>query len=152
MPGNLYFYILAGVVGLALAIWLILVELRLKKFFSGRKAEDLESVLLDLREDLKKLHQCKSDTDKYLENVEKRLKQSIQKVGVIRFNPFDDTGSNQSFVIALLNEKGDGVVISSLYGRDGMMVYSKPIENYTSPYSLTPEEKEAIEKANLPTY
>jgi hypothetical protein len=67
----------------------------------------------------------------------------------IRFNPFPDQGSNQSFAIGLLNEEKDGVVISSLYSRERMSVFAKPIKNGKSDYELTQEEKEALQKAEV---
>ena len=142
-----YSYVIGVIVALGLAIWLFLIELRLKKFFNGKKANDLESVLHNLTDELKKLNVSKDDTAKYLETVERRLKQSIQHVGVVRFNPFGDAGSNQSFAIAFLNEKGDGVIISCFYSRENVRVYAKPVKNWESEYSLTDEEKQAISEA-----
>ena len=72
---------------------------------------------------------------------------SIQKVGIVRFNPFSEIGGNQSFSLALLDGNNDGVVITSLYTREGNRVYSKPIKQGKSKYLLSTEEKEAIEKA-----
>jgi len=142
-----YSYIIGIVVALGLAIWLFLIELRLKKFFNGKKANDLEGVLHNLTDELKKLNVSKEETAKYLETVEKRLKQSIQHVGAVRFNPFGDAGSNQSFAIAFLNEKGDGVIVSSFYSRENVRVYAKPVKNWQSEYALTEEEKQAIDEA-----
>ena len=142
-----YSYVIGIIVALGLAVWLFLIELRLKKFFNGKKANDLEGVLHNLTDELKKLNVSKDDTAKYLETVERRLKQSIQHVGVVRFNPFGDAGSNQSFAIAFLNEKGDGVIISCFYSRENVRVYSKPVKNWESEYSLTDEEKQAISEA-----
>lgn len=145
-----YFYIIGGVIILFLGIWIFLIELRLKKFFRGKGTKELEGVLLSLSDDLKKLNVSKEEIEKYLETVEKRLKKSIQEIGIIRFNPFEDAGSNQSFSVAFLNEEGDGVVISSLYSREKVSVYAKPIKNYKSEYSLSDEEKEAVKNALQP--
>ena len=142
-----YFYIIIGVVVLALISWIFLIELRLKKFFRGKGAKELEGVLLSLSDDLKKLNVSKEEIEKYLETVEKRLKKSVQGIGIIRFNPFEDAGSNQSFSVAFLNVEGDGVVISSLYSREKVSVYAKPIKNYKSEYSLSEEEKGAVKNA-----
>ena len=145
-----YFYIIIGVVVLALISWIFLIELRLKKFFRGKGAKELEGVLLSLSDDLKKLNVSKEEIEKYLETVEKRLKKSVQGIGIIRFNPFEDAGSNQSFSVAFLNEEGDGVVISSLYSREKVSVYAKPIKKGESEYSLSDEEKEAVKTALQP--
>lgn len=140
-----YIYIIGAGLILVLLVWIILIELRLKKFFKGKKAKDLEGVLLSLSDELKKLNISKNEIEKYLETVEKRLRKSVQNVNTVRFNPFEDAGSNQSFSIAFLNEEGDGAVISSLYSREDVRVYAKPIKNYDSEYTLSNEEKEAIE-------
>ena len=81
--------------------------------------------------------------------VNSKLRKSIRGLETIRFNPFPDQGSNQSFAIGMLNEDGDGVVISSLYSRDRMSVFAKPVKNNKSEYELSTEEKEALAKANI---
>lgn len=139
-----YIYIInIGVVAL-LALWILAIELRLKKIFRGGGSKNLEQTLSSFGGELKKLDISREETEKYLITVEKRLRQSVQNVNTIRFNPFQDSGSNQSFAVAFLNEKGDGVVISSLYSREKVSVYAKPIKNYASEYTLSEEEKQAI--------
>ena len=142
-----YFYIGTGIIFIILIVWLILIELRLKKFFRGKKAKDLEGVLMALADDLKNLNTSKEEIVRYLETVERRLKKSIQNLNTVRFNPFEDSGSNQSFAIAFLDQNGDGVVISSLYSREKVNVYAKPIKKYQSEYALSEEEKEAVNTA-----
>jgi len=146
MSGN-YFYIIGMAAVLLLAVWIWTIEWRLKKFFRGKKAKDLEDVLISLSDELKKLTLSKEEIEGYLETVERRLRKSIQNINTIRFNPFEDAGSNQSFAIAFLNEHGDGVVISSLYSRERVNVYAKPIKNYQSEYTLSDEEKEAVKSS-----
>jgi len=81
--------------------------------------------------------------------AELRLRSTLQGVGLVRFNPFEGQGQggNQSFAIAFLDEYSNGVVLSTLYARDRVGVYAKPIEKGISTYELTNEEKEAIERA-----
>jgi hypothetical protein len=105
-----------------------------------KNLKEVLGVLKNLEERLKK-------TDKKLQILEKNSKFFLQKVGIIRFNPFPEVGSNQSFSIALLDNNNDGVVITSLYSREGNRVYGKPIKNGISEYSLSKEEIKAIEKA-----
>jgi hypothetical protein len=69
---------------------------------------------------------------------------SFQHLGVVRFNPFHDTGGDQSFAIALVDGHGNGVVLSSLHARDVTRAYAKPLQQWESTYSLTDEEKQAI--------
>ena len=79
-----------------------------------------------------------------LERVQRR---AIQRVGLVRFNPFEDTGGNQSFALALLDQHGDGLVISSLHARTGTRVYGKAIAGGKSEAALSDEEAEALRVA-----
>ena len=76
---------------------------------------------------------------------------TIQKVGVIRYNPFSDTGGDQSFAIALLDALGNGVVLSSLHSRTDTRVFAKAVQNGRSKYQLSDEEQDAIKKALAPS-
>ena len=76
--------------------------------------------------------------------LEKRTRRSLQHIGMVRYNPFEDTGSDQSFAIALLDDQRDGVVISSLHGRANTRIFAKPVADGTSPHNLSDEETEAI--------
>jgi hypothetical protein len=71
----------------------------------------------------------------------------IRHVGLVRFSPFHDTGSDQSFALALLDGRRDGVVITALHSRTDSRLYAKPVERGTSSYSLTPEERDAMDRA-----
>lgn len=72
---------------------------------------------------------------------------AIQHVGLIRFSPFHDTGGDQSFALALLDGKRNGVVVTALHSRSESRVYAKPIEGGQSTYALTPEERDAMVRA-----
>lgn len=114
-------------------------------FFKKNKREpknfkELLSGLKGLEKDLKKL-----SFD--LENLKKESKFSVQKTGIVRFNPFREVGSNQSFSIALLDGTDTGIVITSLHNREGNRVYGKLVKNGKSRYALSEEEKKAIEEA-----
>ncbi len=76
--------------------------------------------------------------------IEARSRRSLQHIGLVRFNPFDDTGSDQSFAIALLDDARDGIVISSLHGRTNTRLFAKPVTNGESPHTLSDEESQAI--------
>jgi hypothetical protein len=74
-------------------------------------------------------------------------KKAIQRTGLVRYNPFEDTGGNQSFAVALLDWNGDGVVVSSLHARQNTRVYAKAILGGRSEAALSDEEAEALRKA-----
>ncbi|HEY7703125.1 MAG TPA: DUF4446 family protein [Candidatus Limnocylindrales bacterium] len=72
---------------------------------------------------------------------------AFQRVGLVRFNPFEDTGGNQSFALALLDAEGNGWVLSSLHARAGTRVYAKAIRGGRSDGALSEEEAAAIKQA-----
>jgi len=84
---------------------------------------------------------------KLYDGLEVRSRGSLQHVGVVRFNPFEDTGSDQSFAIALLDDRSDGLVLSSLHGRGQTRVFAKPVEGGESTHQLSDEEAQAIRVA-----
>jgi len=146
---ELGFFIFIGVIILLNVIWIITTEKRLKRFFLGKKAKDLEETISILEEDIKNLKIGRQNIEKELVEINNKLKKSIRGLETIRFNPFPDQGSNQSFAIGMLNEENNGVVLSSLYSRERMSIFAKPIKNGKSDYELTDEEVEALEKAKV---
>lgn len=76
--------------------------------------------------------------------LDERTRRSLQHIGMVRFNPFDDTGSDQSFAIALLDDRRDGVVISSLHGRANTRLFAKPVSDGSSTHNLSDEEAQAL--------
>ena len=84
------------------------------------------------------------DLDRLHAFLEERSRGSLQHIGMVRFNPFEDTGSDQSFAIALLDDRRDGVVLSSLHGRANTRLFAKPVENGASKHALSTEEAQAI--------
>jgi len=133
----------AVLVLLGLVIWMYV---KLRRFLVGIDSKNIGDSLNFVSGNLKDLQNFRKELEEYLTTVEKRLKKSVQSVNTVRFNPFKGIGGggNQSFSTAFLNEEGDGVVISSLYSRDHVSVFSKPIKKMKSEYELTEEEKEAV--------
>lgn len=140
---------------IVLLIWNILLQIqniktkkRFNALFNGEKATDLEELISNAIKKVKKSEQNIQEIYKFLEHLDKTTQKSIQKVGVVRFNPFHESGGDQSFAIALLDYHNNGLIISSLYTRQGVSVYSKPIEKGESTkYPLSDEEQKAIKKA-----
>ena len=146
---EIIFLIFIGMIVLISVVWAIRTEKRLKRFFSGKKGRDLEESIVLLEENISKLKSAKENTEKELVEVNKKLKKSVRGLETIRFNPFPDQGSNQSFAVGMLNEEGNGVVFSSLYSRERMSIFAKPVKNGKSEYELTTEEKEVLKKAKV---
>jgi N-methylhydantoinase A/oxoprolinase/acetone carboxylase beta subunit len=112
-------------------------------FKKKREPENLKEILAQFKE-LKKNFEKIS---KEIEKLKKENQFSLQKIGILRFNPFKEVGGNQSFSLAILDGNDDGVVITSLFTREGNRVYGKPIKKGQSEHLLTEEEKKAIEIA-----
>src|SRR3989339_1295246 len=146
---SLAFFVFAGIAILIGIVWAFITEKRLKRFFLGKKAKDLEDTIIALENDISQIKKAKESMEKDIALMNAKLKKSIRGLDTIRFNPFPDQGSNQSFAIGMLNEEGDGLVMSSLYSRERMSVFAKPIKAGKSVYELTAEEREALEKAKV---
>lgn len=104
----------------------------------------------NLKEVISEIEILRGEIEKILKEIEVLKKENIfnvKKVGIVRFNPFKEVGGNQSFSVALLDGKDDGVVITSLYSREGNRVFGKPIKDGKSEYILLEEEKQAINLA-----
>lgn len=142
--------ILVLAIGLLIAfVMIIWMHMRLKKFFRGATGADMEQTIKQIVGNIKELYDLHDGNVQRLDIHDNKLSQSIRGIETVRFNPFPELGSNQSFAIALLNEKGDGVVVSSLYTRERVSVFAKPIKAMRSEYELTEEEKEALTKAKI---
>ena len=101
----------------------------------------------ELTKQLKSLEDRLEKTTKELAALQEAHKNSLTKVGVVRFNPFGEIGGDQSFSVALLDSRDSGVVITSHYGKEMQRIYAKPLKQGKSEYSLSAEEEEAIRKA-----
>lgn len=120
---------------------------RYKALLNGTAGSDLEQMLLTQAAQLETAQTTIDHLKKAVEGMQHNARLHVQRVGTVRFNAFPDTGSDLSFAIALLDANNNGVVISSLYGRNESRIYAKPIENGQSTYTLSEEEKSAIAKA-----
>lgn len=131
---------------LGLVIWMYV---KMRKFLIVVDAHNISDSLTHVSKNLGELQIFRTEMEKYLDDVEKRLRKSVRSVHTVRFNPFKGTGGggNQSFATTLINEEGDGVIISSLYSRDHVSVFSKPVKSHGSEYELSDEEAESLENA-----
>ena len=143
--------LLAIVIGVLLVVAFGIIayfNFRLKRILRGKNTKTLEGSLSNMQKDIDQLLENKKKVTQVIGGLDRRVSKSIQGVGTVRFNPFQGTsGSNQSFVTAFLNENGDGVVFSSLYSRERVSMFAKPIKNNDSEYTLTEEERAALKQA-----
>ena len=132
---------------LVLAIFVFRANTRINRLLQGKDAENLEDTFKYLIEEVKRMNDNQIITEKTLHNLNNRLRRSLTGFKTFRFNPFPDQGGNQSFAIALVNEEGDGLIISSLYSREKTSIFAKPIKKGVAEYELTTEEKQARAEA-----
>jgi hypothetical protein len=132
-------------------VWL---ALRLRKaeahylaLVDGTNGGNLEAMLTDHMVQVRDATGRVAELDELARRLERASRGHLQRVGFLRFNPFRDAGGDQSFAVAVTDQDGNGVVISSLHSRDVTRVYGKPLAGWTSPYPLTEEEGQAIKKA-----
>ena len=104
----------------------------------------------NLKEVLKKLRTLEvnlGELSQDLKELKVESKSHFKKIGFVRYNPFSGVGGDQSFSIALLNDHNNGIVLTSLFSREGNRVYAKIVEKGASPHVLSDEEKQAIKEA-----
>lgn len=140
------FILVIALVVVVLVGWILRLEIRIHRLTRGSGGKSLEGVIGSHTAKIAELEAHDASIDGTMKEMNARLKKSVQEVRTIRFDPFEGTAGSgkQSFATALLNENGDGVVISSLYTREKVSVFAKPIEKKASQYELTKEEKDAI--------
>jgi hypothetical protein len=134
---------------LVFIFFIIMLSRRLDRLSLGTSGS-LEETVGTLTTHMQEMQKFRIELEQYLKHAESRLRSSVRGVGIVRFNPFSNDGSsggNQSFAIALLDERHSGVVLSALYSRDRVGVYAKPVDAGKSSFTLSSEESEALEKA-----
>lgn len=116
----------------------------MQKLGNGKNVEeDLENYMYRVD----RVEKQNTEIFSQIKNLENDLTKCIQKVGIVRYNAFQDTGSDLSFTLALLDENNNGVILNGIYSREMSNIYAKPVENGKSTYTLSEEETQAIEKA-----
>ena len=123
------------------------IDARLRGLTRGGDGASLEAILggrLDKVDDVSRELDELAARMAVLEGAQRR---AFQRVGLVRYNPFEETGGNQSFALALLDAAGDGWVLSSLHARSGTRVYAKAIKGGRGDAALSEEETAAIRQA-----
>ena len=134
--------------------WLVYLTIQLRKYLNKKREfienaqeKGIDEFLIKQLERIEMVEGEMKQAKAAISKLDEATKESISRVGVLRYNPFEDSGGDQSFSIAMLNDKLDGLVMSSLYGRAGARVFAKALKDGKSDHPLTEEEKTAIEKA-----
>lgn len=149
------FLIIVFILNIILLICSIISNIRIKNIHKKdkifmEKLGDGKNIKEDLEKYMHRVSNAEEEIRKlsvYYKELDKKTEKCIQKVGIVRYNAYKDTGSDLSFAVCLLDEKNNGLVFNGIYSRDMSNIYAKPIEDGKSKYKVTPEEQEAISKA-----
>ena len=140
-----------------LLVWVALLQRsearlrsRLRRILPGGATTSLDQLLEQNVQRLDRLSERVDALNKLHRELEATSQRAIQKVGVVRYSAFSDTGGDQSFAIALLDSEGTGIIVSSLHSRADTRVFAKPVQSGRSTYALSEEEQDAIRKALAP--
>lgn len=133
-------------------VWLIALSVftyraisHYNKLSKGLTNKNLQSLLENLLNNQDRNHKDIEYLKSYCDKIQKAGLFHIQKIGLVRFNPFKDTGGDQSFILSLTDGHNTGVIISALYARSGTRWYAKKIiKGKSQDYELTDEEKMAL--------
>lgn len=117
---------------------------RYNQMMAGTGIEDLEGLLIDLKNQQTLLEENQNDHNLQLERINLLLPKQKAKIGIKRYNAFGERGNELSFSAAFVDDQKNGIIITGLYSRDGSYVYAKPLEHGQSSYALSSEEEEAI--------
>ena len=120
---------------------------RYRKMMTGADGSNLERMLIGHINEMKAVAEENERIKQENERIDALLQLAITRVGVVRFRAFDDMGSDLSYAVALLDSHNNGVILTSIFGREDSRSYVKPVENGTSTYALMAEEKQALDEA-----
>jgi hypothetical protein len=150
---SLFVLITLGLIIVTLVLFIVIAHkmyksvLKYKELLRGTDGKNLEEILYEKGKMLEHIlleMEIIRDTAK---NAEINSKYSIQRVGLVRYNAFEDTGGDLSYALALLNSEADGVVLSSIFSQEETRTYCKPVSRGESKYPLSDEERKAIAQA-----
>lgn len=149
-------YLVIGMLALAILVIILLILLivqinkanklkkRLDKFMLGKEGTSLEEDIAELYEDNKFLKNSTEKNRQDIRTIFKRLETVFQKMGLVRYDAFNQMGGQLSYSLALLDENDNGFIINSVHSTEGCYSYSKEIRNGDNSISLSSEEEEAL--------
>ena len=149
-------YIVGGLGILVIVMYIIIINLylnlsylkkRYRKMMTGVDGANLERMLIGHLNEIQAVSEENAAIKRENERLDGLLQLAITRVGVVRFRAFDDMGSDLSYAVALLDSYNDGVILTSIFGREDSRSYVKPVEKGQSTYQLMPEEQQALDEA-----
>jgi hypothetical protein len=145
------FVLILSIVAIAIAVFsqaqIRGLQRRFADALGGNNGESLETTLITHLEQVRQVDSRLSDLEREYKRLSITGGLASQKISIVRFNPFGDTGGDQSFSLAVLDAQDSGYVLTSIHGRQGTRVYVKPIDLGTSKYTLSAEEHKALNQA-----
>ncbi|MBR6268114.1 MAG: DUF4446 family protein [Selenomonadaceae bacterium] len=155
MMNNLFFVLLC--LGILVVLMMIIIgnlyfnlsylKKRYRKMMTGADGANIERMLIGYIDETKTVADENHRLDEETRRIDALLQTAITRVGIVRFSAFEGIGSDLSYAIAMLDSHNDGVVLSSIFGREDSRCYAKPIEAGKSNYKLTQEEEQALNDA-----
>lgn len=141
--------IVSMVISIVSIIQLKKLKKRYETFTGGAQEADytLEMQFEEYHKSAKAMEERYSKLAEMIRDIDKNMEKCVQKVGIVRYNPFDEVGGNLSYAVALLDKDDNGVVLNGIHSRTGSFSYAKPVEFGVSEYMLSVEESEALQKA-----
>jgi len=132
---------------IVLAVWIYFLSNKIKKLLSGKDGSSLESIILRHNNEIELLAKKELENSELIKTLQNKFTKSIQGIGIVRFNPFRESGGNHSFAIALVDEDNNGVIISTMHARERTNMYAREIIAGKCEIDLTDEEKKALLQA-----
>lgn len=149
-------YIILGLAGFCIVLFILVIvnmvqtsnmKKKYKKFMSGKNAKSLEETLVKKLNQIDSLVEANAANEKNIKNVVNNMKFTFQKVGLVKYDAFNEMGGKLSFSLALLNASNDGFVLNAVHSREGCYTYIKEIIDGNSIIVLAEEEQEALNMA-----
>lgn len=128
-------------------VQMVQLKKRYKIFMTGKNARSLEKTLIDRLNQVDTLIEANAANEKNIQKLFSNMKFTFQKVGLVKYDAFNEMGGKLSFSLALLNETDDGFVLNAVHSREGCYTYVKEVIAGNSIIVLSPEEKEALDMA-----
>ncbi|MEN9921250.1 MAG: hypothetical protein RLZZ517_228 [Candidatus Parcubacteria bacterium] len=146
---NVILFAIASAIILLLTGWIAYLNFRFNRLVKTAHKDNIETTLVEIYSYLEKNHKQNVDISNHLRMLDKKIHVAPRGLGLVMFKAFDGmkSGGTNSFSLALLNEKGDGAILSTLHSRERVNVYSKEIIGFKASVMLTEEEEQALTKA-----
>jgi Na+-transporting methylmalonyl-CoA/oxaloacetate decarboxylase gamma subunit len=149
-------YVIIGLAGLVLLTMILLIvfivqmaklKKRYKIFMQGNDAKSLEDTLVYRLEQVDELIEANASNERNIDMIFKNMKDCFQKIGLVKYDAFNEMGGKLSFSLCLLNEKNNGFIINAMHSREGCYTYVKEIIDGNSIIQLADEEEQALQQA-----